>query len=627
MKNARIVVTIPPAQWFGGYDRRAAFVLLDELQRRFGTSFYKFDTAPFIFHDVRAQKAAVEQLIEFQPELAISLSNAGYGMACKIEDGGNTYNVFMDLLGIPLMLLWDHGLFQFPSIVLNPPESPEASSGGAIRRIREAINHPLAFHYPIDIGQVAEMKRIGLLEDRNVFPMPSLAYGPFVDQGMASHPREYERDLAFVGNVYLSEQYQKAPDQHPELASYYRRIVDDPRALTVPAWTRLAALLDELSPEARSATRLDYDQSFFWSFANKLVGHGCNTRARMDLLGAIDHPLAFYGSFADPDGIPQLRSLIGRLDYKGSVDFATELPRVYGSSKILVDLTNAAFIENCSTKPICCFAAGGFALFDYKPGAIAALGPDAEQIMYQSYDELNGKIDHFLTHDAERENLADHLRDTIARKLRFGQAVYDACLAIYEAAPRSASGDGRLREWLAARLYDRPNGSPQEILALDLSRLEVDPARPDARILSLTPLQVQTSRNAWTYSAMLTLSLGTPLLEDHRPLWLEIVARVVVGRVGIGLLDEADHLVNEQLCEQSSEPVRLFYLLEPSLKTLILRSSDIPGSVIEFERIAIVTDCDATPFGVTPGGNDSVNRSAFSGIIANVTKAIRRLRA
>ncbi len=308
-------------------------------------------------------------------------------------------------------------------------------------------------------------------------------------------------------------------------------------------------------------------------------------------------PAGVHGSFADPDGIPQLRSLISRLEYKGSVDFATELPQVYASSKILVDLTNAAFINNCSTKPICCFAAGGFALFDHKADAVAALGPDADKVMYRDHDELNQKIDHFLTHDTERENLADHLRDTIAHKLRFGQAVYDACLAIFDGAPRSASGHERLRHWLAARLYDRPNGLPQQILAVDLSRVRVDPAWPDARRLSLTPLRIQTSSDAWGYSAILPLSLTKPLVENGRALWLEIVARVTVGRVGISLLDKADNLIDERFAEEGTEPFRFYFLLDPTPTGLIVRSSEIPYSVIEIERIAIVSDADAIPLG------------------------------
>jgi hypothetical protein len=278
------------------------------------------------------------------------------------------------------------------------------------------------------------MKRIGLLEDRNVAPMPSLAYRPFVHHGMAREPRNCRNDIAFAGNVYLSDPFLQlaALARHPMLKACYQAVAEKTQPLAVPAWTRMAEFVDRLPAAERRASRLDYDQSFFWSFANNLIGHFCNTRARLEVLTAIDRPLAFYGSFADPKGVPRLQSLVDRLEHKGSVDFATQLPQVYADTRILIDLTNAAFIRNCSTKPICCFAAGGFALFDYKPDAAAALGPDAERVMYRDLDDLRDKVEYFLAHEEEREELADHLRDVIHRKFRFGQAVHDAAAVLVD---------------------------------------------------------------------------------------------------------------------------------------------------------------------------------------------------
>jgi len=47
MSSARVVVTIPPRHWYGGLDRRAAFAIIQQLQQRFGSIFYQFDTTPF----------------------------------------------------------------------------------------------------------------------------------------------------------------------------------------------------------------------------------------------------------------------------------------------------------------------------------------------------------------------------------------------------------------------------------------------------------------------------------------------------------------------------------------------------------------------------------------------------
>ena len=76
LSSARIVATIAPRQWFGGLDRRTSFSLMQNLQDRFGTTFYQFDSTPFIVGDTQKQQQAIADLRAFKPHLAISLANA-----------------------------------------------------------------------------------------------------------------------------------------------------------------------------------------------------------------------------------------------------------------------------------------------------------------------------------------------------------------------------------------------------------------------------------------------------------------------------------------------------------------------------------------------------------------------
>src|SRR5262249_47386753 len=157
--------------WFGGSDRRGALSTLHDLEQRFGFNFHRVDTTPFILGDASGQRDEIAQLRAYRPQLAISLTNAGYALTCRLA--GAKHNLFTDVLQVPLMMLWDHGLFQFPAIILSPlPQQPEDSSAGAISRVAETINHPLMHHFAIDSGQVAEMLRLGLLQTKNVAIMP-----------------------------------------------------------------------------------------------------------------------------------------------------------------------------------------------------------------------------------------------------------------------------------------------------------------------------------------------------------------------------------------------------------------------------------------------------------------------
>lgn len=430
ISSARVVVTIPPQEWFGGQDRRSAFAITRQLEERFGSTFYQFDTTPFTQNDVRAQRDAIADLQAFRPHLAITLANAGYGLVCAVEGNNGWANVFTDMLNIPLMMLWDHGLFAFPNLIgWRFGSQTGVPNAGVLRRISSVIDAPLMHHYPIDSGQVAEMRRIGMLHSDKVNTIPSMAYKPFLDYGSQPRARRYCNDVAFAGNILLSDQHQPKPDQSVRGRCRDAVLAAQRANPTTPAWKLVVREVEALSPADRAQAHLEYDDADFWPFANEVVGVHCQRQGRVQTLSSLKRRVAFYGEFADAEGVPRLKEF-EFIDYKGCADFSTELPRVYAESRILVDMTNAAFINNCSTKPICCFAAGGFSLFDYRPDPIAHLGDDIEKVMFRNFDELNAKVDYFLTHESEREALADHLKDVIRRKCDFADSVYEPAVRI-----------------------------------------------------------------------------------------------------------------------------------------------------------------------------------------------------
>ena len=61
---------------------------------------------------------------------------------------------------------------------------------------------------------------------------------------------------------------------------------------------------------------------------------------------------------------------------------------------------------------------GGFLLTDWKED-LREITPVFEQISYRSVDELKNKIDYYLTHDAERWEIASQLHMDVTRKLTY----------------------------------------------------------------------------------------------------------------------------------------------------------------------------------------------------------------
>jgi hypothetical protein len=147
LNGLRIVATLPPHPWFGGIDYNFAIEMTEEL-RRMGATVFDLHVGGFIARNDIYIREAIEALKSFRPDVAISLPNALYILLCVTP---KHENIFRDILQIPTLMLWDHGLLQLPYQILGPlPSTPAESRGGSIRRLKKVLDHPLYVHYSPD---------------------------------------------------------------------------------------------------------------------------------------------------------------------------------------------------------------------------------------------------------------------------------------------------------------------------------------------------------------------------------------------------------------------------------------------------------------------------------------------
>ncbi len=417
MKRPRIVCTVAPKDWFGGRDYLGGQVMTDAVAG-LGYELFLLDTGCFLLQDGPGIEDALRRLRVFAPDVAISTPNASYGLAVQIDVAGTMCNVFTDVLRIPLALCWDDPLGQFAGQFLSPlPATPAESRPGAMQRLRSGINQPLIFHYGWDTGHIQSMVDLGLLaEGAAVFDMLP-AKAAYLDYGLTHGvSSSFDQDVCFAGNVYLNQITADPLAQIPEIAHLVERITARKLAdFRHSAWD---LLIDEIQrmPDA-DLVRLKFspDETAFWQAYRYIVWVAVNTRVRMGVLSSVRRPVDFYGGFADPEGLDGLKASCN-IRYRGSVDYITELPRVFHRSRITVDVTNQLAQRSVPGKFFECFAAGGFMLIDRRPDLIAAFGDAGEAISYSSVDELNAKIDYYLTHESARRDLILYFQERMRRE-------------------------------------------------------------------------------------------------------------------------------------------------------------------------------------------------------------------
>ncbi|MEO8593432.1 MAG: glycosyltransferase [Candidatus Solibacter sp.] len=418
LAGLRIAVTMPPHKWFGGVDYNFAIEMSEEL-RALGATVFDLDVAGFTARNESYIASAIEALKAFRPDVAVSLPNALYILHCVTSEGKN---VFRDILRVPTLMLWDHGLLQLPRQILNHnPGTPEEAQSGAVRRIREVLDHPLYLHYSPDKGHIAALDKAGILEAGKVrfFLQPS--YPNFVRYGYRTPPRNMFRStVAFAGNVYLKAAQDLPFRNQSQLGAIETRVMENKQArLTECVWDLLMAEIEALDGGARKQLRLEPDSSFFWNFMHEEIELVANTRIRLSVLSGLKRDYDFYGNFMEPKSTGALSQQYG-VRFLKSLDYFTELPLLFCNSSLIVDVVNLGYNTGVSPKIMGCFAAGGLMLFDYKEDFARIMGDAGAQVMYRSIDHLNSLVDGYLAKPELRRDVARYLQHRVVTEFTFG---------------------------------------------------------------------------------------------------------------------------------------------------------------------------------------------------------------
>jgi hypothetical protein len=417
LAGLRIVATQPPHGWFGGVDYNFAVEMAEEL-RTLGAAVFDLDVAGFTSRNDVYIHDAIEALKTFRPDVAISLPNALYALICATKGR----NVFKDILEIPTLMLWDHGLLQLPRQILNHwPNTPAEAMGGSIRRLRKALNHSLYLHYSPDRGHIAALDKLGVIKSSEVRFFLQPAYPNFVRHSYrTAPPTAFHTRMSFAGNVYLQAARDLPFRRQPVLAGIESRVLAAKKSrLTECLWDLIMAEIDALDKPTRKEFRLDANSTFFWNFMHEEIEVAGNTDVRLSVLTGLKREYEFFGNFVEPKSVSTLRDQY-RIRFRKCLDYFTELPLLFMNSDVIVDVINLGYNTGISPKVMGCFACGGLMLFDYKDDFFQSMGEIGNQVMYRSVDHLNALVEEFLGNPRKRRDVSRYIQHRVCTEFNFG---------------------------------------------------------------------------------------------------------------------------------------------------------------------------------------------------------------
>lgn len=300
-------------------------------------------------------------------------------------------------------------------------------SGRSVRMFTQVMDHPLLRHFSWDSGHIEAVESLGLMKPGRARWYPIATYRPFLESGARAGGRPTTRDLAFCGNVYLGTVADHPMWQNELLRALTTRICERKlHELDRSVWSFMIEEIEALPPSARDTHGLRVQRRPFWDYYLFTVWHAANTLVRLAILSGIKREVNLFGLFADPQSAARLHEY-PNLRYQGNVHHFEELPTVYASTRINVCVANGLVYKGMSSKLIDCLASGGFALTDPKRDVLEFFGPMAERIFFRDVDELNAKIEYYLAHPDEREEIVAILGEKIRQHCTL-EALFDRVL-------------------------------------------------------------------------------------------------------------------------------------------------------------------------------------------------------
>jgi Glycosyl transferases group 1 len=423
LRGARIIATLPLPQENGGWFHQAALQLIAAM-RHHGAEVFPLDVGYFHNNNLTLLFSQLDALREFRPEMVVSTPAAVHAMHCKtgnVVAGDDRYapnNLFIDNLKLPTIFIWDTMADLFTALGV-PRVDPDRSRQGVLADLRDQLNNPLCFHCAFDQQHVDGLRELGVLTTPQVRVRLGPAYPHHVAFGDATGEDGYDEEVAFTGNLF-SPRPQRSHGRTRDIIETLRDrvIAAFDRDMQVSYWDAVQAARAELGETDCRSAKLMPDESFFWEYLSVDVMSSLITHSRLRALGASRHPVSVYGLMFDPLSAHLLQPH-PHLTLKGAVDYLTGMPRLNRRSKVTLDVVTAHFPTSTTIKVLNCFASGGVCLFNAKPAFRAAFGSAADQVMYRDFDDMNAKLDHLLSHDRERAEIAAYFKSRVQAEHSF----------------------------------------------------------------------------------------------------------------------------------------------------------------------------------------------------------------
>lgn len=254
-----------------------------------------------------------------------------------------------------------------------------------------------------DLTNVEEFKGMGA---DHIYHLP-LAVDCNRIQHLFSHTDDlvsYKNEISFVGSLYEKNSYDKMEFTLPEyLRGYFEATMEaqkDLQGINIIDRMLTPEILMELENYFELEKSEDSLSDLNLIFSVTTLGFKIAQKQRRSILIELSkhHDVSLYTNSNTNDLI--------RVNYRGSVDYWEEMPKVFAGSKINLNMTIPNIKSGIPLRIYDILGAGGFCISNFQAELPMFFENEKHLVWYYNERDLYEKVDYYLNHDEERQRIA-----------------------------------------------------------------------------------------------------------------------------------------------------------------------------------------------------------------------------
>ena len=152
-------------------------------------------------------------------------------------------------------------------------------------------------------------------------------------------------------------------------------------------------------------------------FATNVLGFKVAKEQRCSYLLELvkKHPVSIYTNSNTHDLI--------KIDYRGSVDYWTQMPKVFYGSRVNLNFTIPNIKSGIPLRVWDVLGAGGFLITNYQPELELYFEPDKDLVVFEGKQDLTQKVSYYLEHEELRKKIAKNGYEKVKLNHSYNQRI------------------------------------------------------------------------------------------------------------------------------------------------------------------------------------------------------------